>query len=630
MIEKCRQLLTQQGRETVSGDLGPEGHELARIFLQPWTNGSGPSTEETIQTEVEVGAEGIVQKAESLMQNRVSLLGGYPEQDLGEPFDWYRAPRDDWQWSTHLSRHGWMAPLGLAYRHTGDERFAKKIVDVLVDWQQKFPLGAPGCDWDWVVSPDDRERRPPSGEGLFAGYFDGPWTSLSARSRLATWSRLLQLIWDSPAVTNAALSRLLISLWTDHLRVMYDYPRNRNQFQGIAIGLIQIGWHYPLFQGAEAAESVGWERLEQYTRDEIYPDGSFAECSPNYGIGCLHRLQDLVDQAQYRSLPIPSIMTESIARAVRYFAFTSDPLGRSARIAKGGQDVRRQLGLINAAVGDRQVQYVMSGGAEGETPPSCVSYSWSGHHVMRSGWEPDATWLFFESGPRGSGHHDVAQNNIQLISGGRWLLADTGYYSYSDSGPDGDMARYLKSSAAHNTAGVNGRGQLTIALRKINERTGTYHWHDDDESASAEGTYADGYGHDGEVDVRHRRQVTYHKKDDAFAVVDEFSGANNAEVWLHWQVPIDADVSITGETITVRAVDRSLHLSFETDREISLLQFRGQTDPIMGWFSEHYGHLVEATLVRTAFSGSLPLRITTRLVIAPGDDDESRIGATGM
>lgn len=62
-------------------------------------------------------------------------------------------------------------------------------------------------------------------------------------------------------------------------------------------------------------------------------------------------------------------MTENIARAVRYFAFTSDPLGRSARIAKGGEDVRRQLGVINSAVEDPEVQYVVSGGAEGETPP---------------------------------------------------------------------------------------------------------------------------------------------------------------------------------------------------------------------------------------------------------------------
>jgi hypothetical protein len=207
----------------------------------------------------------------------------------------------------------------------------------------------------------------------------------------------------------------------------------------------------------------------------------------------------------------------------------------------------------------------------------------------------------------------MAQNGIQLISGGRWLLADSGYYSYSDSGPDGDMARYLKSAAAHNTALVNGQGQWSH--RKANTHAGVYHWHDDEEASSAEGSYVDGYGADGEVDVRHRRQVTYRKTEDAFTVVDEFSGEGDAHVWLHWQVPTDAEVSVTGEAITVRSGNRALHLAFEADREIALSQFKGQKDPILGWFSEHYGHLEVATLVRTAISGPLPMRITTRLAV---------------
>ena len=250
--------------------------------------------------------------------------------------------------------------------------------------------------------------------------------------------------------------------------------------------------------------------MEQYAREEIYPDGSFAECSPNYGLGCLHRLQDLVSQATERKLAIPPIMTQRMARAVRYFAFTSDPLGRSARIAKGGEDVRRQLGLINSMVEDPAVHFVVSGGEEGELPPSCVSYSWAGHHAMRSGWDADATWLFFDSGPRGSGHHDMAQNGIQLISGRRWLLADSGYYSYSASGPDGEMARYLKSSAAHNTALVNGECQLPFApgsRLRPNTEEGDFRWYQDEDTASAEGTYVDGYSADGEIDVRHRLQL---------------------------------------------------------------------------------------------------------------------------
>jgi len=618
MIEELRQLLTPEGQETVSCEWRPEGNELAETFLQPLIDGKGPLSEEAIRSEIEADPEAVLQAADELMHNRVSLLGGYPVQDLGAPFDWYRAPKDDWQWPTHLSRHGYLNPLGLAYRHTGEPQYAQKVVDVLVDWAQKFPLDAPGCDWTWAVSPDDPEHRAPSGEGLFVGYFDGPWTSLSAHSRMSTWSRMLQLVWDAPTTTNAAVAPLLISLWTDHLQVMLDFPRNRNQFQGIAVSLIHMGWYYPMFQDAGKAEAVGWERLEQYAREEIYADGSFAECSPNYGLGCLHRLHNTVAEARDRQLAIPSIMTERIANAVRYFALITDPSGCSPRIAKGGEDVRDRLEVINATVADPAVRYVVSGGTEGQAPPPCASFPWAGHHVMRSGWDPEATWLFFESGPRGSGHHDMAQNSIQLIAGGQWLLADPGYYSYSSSGSEGVMSRYLKSSAAHNTALVNGLGQLSFApgtRLMANTQAGTYHWREDGDSASAEGTYVDGYGPDGAVDVRHRRQVIYHKSEDAFTIADELSGTGEADLWLHWQVPAAAAISVTGQAITVRAGGRALHMTFDTDPDLEISQFEGQEDPPLGWFSEHYGHLESAPLIRVAVSGTLPLRITTRLAV---------------
>ena len=616
MIEKLRQRLTPEARERVSSGLRPEGHELARTLLQPLTEGQGPLKEEAIRAEIEADPDAVLQAAGTLMQNRVSLLGGYPVQELGAPFDWYRAPRDDWQWPTHLSRHRYLTPLALAYRHTGDQRYAQKIVDVLVDWAEKFPLGAPGCDWRWKVPLDD--PREPSGEGVFTGYVDGPWTSLSAHTRVESWSMLFQLIWDAPSMTNAAVARLLISLWTDHLRLMYDFPRTRNQFQGISVSLIHLGWFYPLFQDAGEAETVGWERLEQYARGEIYPDGSVAECSPNYGLGCLRRMYDTVAEARYRGRTIPPIMTERIAKAVRYFALTSDPAGCSPRIAKGGGDVRPQLEAMNATVGDPDVQYIASGGTEGQAPPPCVSFPWTGHHVMRSGWDLEATWLFFESGPRGSGHHDMAQNNIQLISGGQWLLADPGYFSYSNSGPDGDMARYLKSTAAHNSALVNGLGQLSFApgtRLMANSQAGTYHWHEDEETAFAEGTYANGYGPDGAVDVHHRRQVTYHKHEDRFTILDQFSGSGETDAWLHWQIPSEADISVTGETIQIRIGNRTLHMTFDSDSGVELSQFRGQKDPLLGWFSKHYGQLEPTPLLRVATRGTLPLQVTTRLVI---------------
>ena len=88
-----------------------------------------------------------------------------------------------------------------------------------------------------------------------------------------------------------------------------------------------------------------------------------------------------------------------------------------------------------------------------------------GQDLVPGDLDPDGDELariFLE--PLTDGRGFSTEEAIQLISGRRWLLADSGYYSYSASGPDSEMACYLKSSAAHNTALVNGECQLLFAL----------------------------------------------------------------------------------------------------------------------------------------------------------------------
>ncbi len=108
-----------------------------------------------------------------------------------------------------------------------------------------------------------------------------------------------------------------------------------------------------------------------------------------------------------------------------------DPEGNSPRIAKGKSSVLPLVDRLGVRCNDPQVDYLCSNGAKGQCPGFLsVSYDWAGHVIFRSDWGKNATWLFFEPGPRGSGHSDVATLNIQLKSKGEWLLTDPGYYSY--------------------------------------------------------------------------------------------------------------------------------------------------------------------------------------------------------
>ncbi|MDH7570087.1 MAG: alginate lyase family protein [Armatimonadota bacterium] len=589
--------------------LHPEGYELARVLLKPLSE-RGPLSPEEVAASTGAGLPRNRALADEVMRHRVSLLGGYPPQDLGDPIDWFRAPAEDWQWPTHLSRHYWLLPAAYVYRATGRPEYAEKVVSVLLDWVVRFPLGV-----------DTLQNRPAgpgrrTTEGTFKGYVDGPWTSLSAHARVDTWTLLFQLLWDAPAMSNGAVAVLLNSLFEDHLQLMLEYPRAMNQFQGIAASLIGLGLYYPGIEASAEAERVGWERMVRYAEREIYPDGSLAECSPNYGGGCVVRLYRLVLAAEKRGRRVPPLLRQRTALAARYLAFISDPAGRSPRMAKGGDDIRGLLRAINAER-DPEVDFVASGGTEGRRPGARFHlFRWAGHAVMRSGWDPLATWLFFEAGPRGSGHHDLAQLSFQLISNGEWLLTDPGYYTYSTSGEPGRFAAYLQSTAAHNTALVDGLGQVAVppgTSRGPNTQPGDYFWEEKPDRVTVEGAYTYGYGEGGSVKVVHRRRLSFYPVQDEVVVADTFEGDGAHRVDLHWQLDPAATVNVEGNGARVKRERTRMTITVECDRPVTMALRKGEKEPLAGWFSSGYGNLQPAPMLKVSVEGVLPLKVVSRM-----------------
>ena len=621
-------LLTPEGRSTLGvapSSLRPDGHELAQKLLRPLAEGRGRLSREDVAANLARASEpGRRSEVERLMQDKVQLLGGIPPQPLGHPYDWYHAPGGDYQWPTHLSRHYYLLPLAYAYRATNKRDYADRVVAVLLDWVVRNPLGDPKMsnkNGNWSRRYADTGKEPTTLEGTFKNYNDGPWTALSAHARLDTWTELFQYLWDAPVMDNRAVATLLNSLMGDHRRLMLDYPRQMNQYQAIASSLVWMGMCYPDFAGTAEAEHYGWERLTQHTRREVYPDGSFAECSPNYDGGMMARLREIIVEGQKRKRKVPPLLRERLGGATRYFALTSDPEGHSPRIAKGGGDVLSLTKRLNTLVGDPEVAFVISKGKEGKKPESpSATFPWAGHHVFRSGWDDKATWLFFDAGLRGTGHHDIAQNGIQLFANGEWLLTDPGFYSYSGEGAEGRMSKYLHSTAAHNDALVDGEGQISAppgAGWAANTAPGDYHWSDAGGITVALGTYIYGFGDEGRIKVTHRRKVTYDHAADTFTIEDTFGGTGSHTIDLHWQLDPAARVTLGTGSATIGRERTRLEMAFTRGDggDLGITQVTGQKEPLRGWFSAAYGKLAPAPLVRVSTKGTLPMTITTRLHI---------------
>ena len=598
--------------------LAPGGHELAEWFLRPLAEGRGPLTAPELSAEAAKAAKD-QNKLKALLAHRVSLLAGYPEQDLGAQIDWYRAPKEDWQWPTHLSRHYWAKPLAAAWRSTRDPRYSGEAVAILTDWVRRTPLLTPGLKWG---TPRSLEAGvPATSEGPFKTYGDGPWTSLSADTRVKVWTEFFQYLWDAPQMNNENVALLLHSLARDHRLLLLNHERwgTANQYTSVAGGLVHLNWWYPDFAGSARAEAVGWQRLGKVARMQAYPDGSMAECSPNYATGSLLGLLELVENGRRQQHSVPEEIKTAVVRGARYFALIVDPLGRTPRIAKGGGSVRSALLKMNEVAQDPEVAFVASGGREGRTPSQKnLLFPWAGHAVFRSGWDERATWMFFEPGPRGSGHHDLAQLGVQLIANGEWLLTDPGFYSYSSAGEEAKMAEYLHSSAAHNVALVDGQGQITSApgsARGPNSSAGDYRWSEAANAVSASGVYSYGFGEKGKIAVRHYRTVTWLPNQDEFEIRDRFEGTGRHRLELRWQCDPLAKVTAASMQATVAMSRTSLEINSTSAMPLQYKLIRGEKDPLGGWFSAGYGKLETAPMLSLSGEAELPQQIVTRLKI---------------
>jgi hypothetical protein len=289
---------------------------------------------------------------------------------------------------------------------------------------------------------------------------------------------------------------------------------------------------------------------------------------------------------------------------------SSDPEGNSPRIAKGGTRAYTRWGCT-----DPRFDYIWTKGEKGEAPDFLsAAYNWAGHVFFRSGWTKDATWLFFEPGPRGSGHHDAACLNIQLQSKGKHILADPGFYSYSNNGEEGKMAAYLGSSAAHNTATVDNQSQPHSKFA-YNTEPGDYRWYDNGTLAGAEGVYSRGYGEKGEIKVVHKRKITYYRNEDKFVVEDRFEGEGSHEISLHWQLPVEAEWVEGKKSFTILNAPASAQMNVKANKKYTITALKGSKDPYSGWFSWKYGDLHPTTTVHVKANGKLPVVIETTINI---------------
>jgi Heparinase II/III-like protein/Heparinase II/III N-terminus len=238
-------------------------------------------------------------------------------------------------------------------------------------------------------------------------------------------------------------------------------------------------------------------------------------------------------------------------------------------------------------------------------------------------------WCRCDGGPHGylsiAAHAHADALSVELRYAGVDILADPGTYCYHG---EPEWRSYFRSTIAHNTVELDGRSQSAEG--------GPFLWLHHARSAEIEvedigdavewTAEHDGYMLRGSP-ARHRRCVRLDRASRIVDIVDEIVGGHDLRLAFHLGPAVDVQLTRSGAALSwPGAGHRSARLSearMELPPALDWSLHRGETDPILGWYSCGLGSRTAAfTLVgRGRSTSDEPL--STRLEFLDGSEPSS-------
>jgi hypothetical protein len=225
-------------------------------------------------------------------------------------------------------------------------------------------------------------------------------------------------------------------------------------------------------------------------------------------------------------------------------------------------------------------------------------------------------WCRCDGGPHGflsiAAHAHADALSVEVRYGGIDILADPGTYCYHG---ERMWRSYFRSTIAHNTAELGGRSQSTERgpfMWANHARTREIEVIDDGDIARWTAEH-DGYG-SLEPSALHRRSVLLDRASRSIDIIDEIEGGSH-DVRLAFHLGPEVQVELDGSDASLRwpqaATPGAARL--ELPGALRWTLHRGQTDPILGWYSPGLGRRVPAFTLLGCGRSTSDVPLATRL-----------------
>lgn len=524
--------------------------------------------------------------------NHVLQWGPYEKADYGEDIDWAWDPRGDIEWVAAVYRFYWAAPLARAFRATGDQKYAKGFVDLTTDWINKHKL-------------EDRKRIHP----VYTDWKGYVWLDIQTGIRATNICLAFKQLVHGEAFNGQFLKLLLASLYDHQVKtekIPMGIVHNKAIFE--QRGFINIAHHFNEF-----AESRGWlelalERARENFLLQTTPDGVQREWSYPYHNGVLRDAIEIKERMAAADIPFPDDLWERIHRMFDYTFWAATPdlgapmFGDSSRPIQESDD-RSTWPLYSSLIEGTELfgdpKYAARANLDRDALPDQKSFAFTdaGMYVMRNDWGPDQIHLGLHCSPKAITGHDQPDNGtFELYAYGRWLMPDTGFYTY---GHDLEGRAWHRQTRVHQTLTLDGQDSGEDGRHLL--------WQSDDRNdvlVVENGSYPD---------MVHRRTVWFVERT-FFVILDEAIGNAKGQLDLHFQfAPGDVTFDKNGARAYTVFDDANVVVNCACESSCEVVEEDG-------WFAWAYGHRTPRKAMRFALKDAAPTYALTCVTPYRGTD----------